>query len=97
MCIIFIQTVHALCPSDQCLCVLESVCACAVSVVHDMHVACIVEELLTSDKARLLPLPTGLQCMHCVLPQCVTFAVVVILSSQCDECTQLYLLSPCGS
>ena len=62
MCIIFIQSVHALYSSEQCLCVsvLETVCACAVSVVHDMHVTCIVEESLTThnDKARLLPLPT---------------------------------------
>ena len=54
------HNIHTVCASEQCLCVsvLETLCACAVSVVHDMHVACIVEEALTSDKARLLPLPT---------------------------------------
>ena len=88
MCIIFIQSVHALYSSEQCLCVsvLEAVCACAVSVVHDMHVTCIVEESLTThnDKASCYHCLQSLQCMHCVLSQCMTFVIVVILSSQCD-------------
>ena len=71
--------------------------ACAVSVVHDMHVSLVEESLTThSDRARLLPLPTGLQCMHCVLSRSMTFGIVVILSALCNWCTQLYLLSPCG-
>ena len=89
---------HALCSSEQCLCVsvLEAVCACMCCVCSARYACSLVEESLTthSDKARLLPLPTGLQCMHCVLSRCMTFGIVVILSSQCDWHTQLHLLSP---
>ena len=81
---------HALCSSEQCLCVsvLEAVCACMCCVCSARYACSLVEESLTthSDKARLLPLPTGLQCM--------TFGIVVILSAQCDWRTQLHLLSP---
>ena len=56
-----------------------------VSVVHDMHVACIAEESLTSlAKQGCYHCLQSLQCMQCVLSQCMTFGIVVIPSSQCD-------------